>query len=193
MAAWVVNYQPICMIWLSLQEPFLVACKRCTNPLAHGWYAVVLMCLTPNMFTYSWNNTDWNCAPLSLIMTKVTPYIVISCFRMFLATVSAEMSLIGNVASHLLKRSSIGNGFNNINIQFSKPSIGFVEMTWWWFCMSILCFWHLLKLCAHCWISLCMSIQTKWPLTSLAVARLPGCDKLWKWSKICCQRNVDGI
>lgn len=43
--------------------------NRSTRLLAHGWYAVVWMCWMLNRRFNSLKSFDWNCVPLSVVMT----------------------------------------------------------------------------------------------------------------------------
>lgn len=52
-------------------------------------------------------STDWNWSSLSIVMMRGTPKMTIQFPRSVLATVSAEISLIGYAAGHLEKRSII--------------------------------------------------------------------------------------
>lgn len=165
-------------------------------------HVIDLMRLAPNKFTNSRKNTNWNCIPLSVGMAKGTPHVAIHCSRIFLATVSAEISIIANAADSLLKRSTVVSKYLNPLAFGRRPTMSMFKLVnllsgLWkctgshFVCLLILCFWHLLQICVHCWISLNMVGQRKRSLMSLVAAPLPGGNKPRMWWNFFLRNNGD--
>lgn len=74
--------------------------KCSTMSLTMEWQAVVLMCFEPNKLLNSQNKADWNCFPMSVLITCEGPNVTIHSPSITFRTMFVVVSLIDIVVSH---------------------------------------------------------------------------------------------
>lgn len=145
--------------------------------------------------TNSVNNVDWNCGPLSVVITAGYPKIEIQLLKMALATTSAVVVDSGTATDHRLKRSTIVK-------MYSHPltwSRGPTRSTWICVkrlsgavkvdggalvCRLIFVAWQRWHVRDHCFTSVAIPGQTNQSDMVRSVAFAPGWAGEWKWLKI---------
>ena len=152
------------------------------------------MCFVPSKRVSSCHSCDVNCAPRSVVIVDGTPNRAIQPDKKALATVEAEMSLIGIASDHRVKRSmhvsryvkpldggsgptrSMWTLLNRLFGSSNRPRGVAV-------CLCIFACWHAKHSFVHCRTSTLILGQIKRDTTSFRVAFIPGWDNSCKERK----------